>query len=323
MAKRENLMLAHVWNPAKHGVAGWMMSEKLDGMRCFWDGGISRGQPCRNVPYANTEKDHRLVEEPIATGLWSRYFKVIHAPDWWIDRLPNVPLDGELYSGNFQDVMSFVKKFNPIDGEWQQVQYRVFDKPSLRVVLGEHYDWVKDHDDTIMDFEQAYAWLMKHHPELTHEQIPLSFSTAEALEQIDEKLFEICDRGGEGLMLRKRSSIWTPQRSHELLKVKKFLDAEAEVIGYTSGRLTDRGSKLLGMIGALIVRFGKVTFELSGMTEEEREFEVGSDWAAENPGSVCPDHCQGRVIKIGDTIRFKYRELTRDGVPKEARVWRD
>jgi ATP-dependent DNA ligase len=41
MAKREFLMLAH-----KHegqNILGWLYSEKLDGMRCFWDGGITRG----------------------------------------------------------------------------------------------------------------------------------------------------------------------------------------------------------------------------------------------------------------------------------------
>ena len=39
--------------PAKHDVAGWFISEKLDGTRCFWDGGMSRGVRTEDVPWAS------------------------------------------------------------------------------------------------------------------------------------------------------------------------------------------------------------------------------------------------------------------------------
>ena len=35
-----------------------------------------------------------------------------------------------------------------------------------------------------------------------------------------------------------------------------------------------------------------------------------------------PDWFQGRHFKRGQTVTFKYRELTSDGIPKEARYWR-
>jgi len=31
-------MLAHNYNPEEHDPTGWLMSEKLDGVRCYWDG---------------------------------------------------------------------------------------------------------------------------------------------------------------------------------------------------------------------------------------------------------------------------------------------
>ena len=43
MSRREFLMLAHKFNPKKHRIGGWYMSEKLDGMRCWWDSGVTRG----------------------------------------------------------------------------------------------------------------------------------------------------------------------------------------------------------------------------------------------------------------------------------------
>ena len=130
MAKREFLMLAHTYKPKKYGVGGWFLSEKLDGMRAYWDGGISRGILKSDVPWANTAKDERYIEPPIATGLWSRYGNVIHAPDWWLDKLPAIPLDGELYIPEArQRLMSIVKDTTPGTG-WQDVKYYVFDMPA-------------------------------------------------------------------------------------------------------------------------------------------------------------------------------------------------
>lgn len=56
MAKRNFLMLAHTFKPGKHFPGGMFLSEKLDGIRCYWDGGISRGIPKANVPYANHDR---------------------------------------------------------------------------------------------------------------------------------------------------------------------------------------------------------------------------------------------------------------------------
>jgi len=70
MPNREFLMLAQVYDPKKHAIGGWRVSEKKDGERCWWDGGITRGIPKSRVPWANTKKDARYRTAPIATGLW-------------------------------------------------------------------------------------------------------------------------------------------------------------------------------------------------------------------------------------------------------------
>ncbi len=53
MMRRELLQLAHNYKPDKHKIAGWYISEKLDGTRCFWDGGLSRDVPTDQVPWAS------------------------------------------------------------------------------------------------------------------------------------------------------------------------------------------------------------------------------------------------------------------------------
>ncbi len=60
------------------------------------------------------------------------------------------------------------------------------------------------------------------------------------------------------------------------------------------------------------------------LTDTEREFAdpMARDWAINNPGIDTPYWVEGKQFKKGQTVTFKYRELTDDGVPKEARYWR-
>ena len=71
MAKREFLQLADHYDPAKHNVAGWFISEKLDGTRCFWDGGLSRGLPTDSIPWASII-DPKTGKRKPRSSLWPR-----------------------------------------------------------------------------------------------------------------------------------------------------------------------------------------------------------------------------------------------------------
>jgi ATP-dependent DNA ligase len=115
-----------------------------------------------------------------------------------------------------------------------------------------------------------------------------------------------------------------PKRTTTLLKIKKLIDSEAKVVGYVSGRRTDKGSKLLGKMGALIVDWHGIRFELSGFTDEERMFESDShaSHAAAYPGKEMPSWVVAHHFPIGTAVTFRYRELSDLGVPKEARYWR-
>jgi hypothetical protein len=123
---REFLMLAKEFDPASHRIAHCYLSLKLDGQRAFWDGGISRGLPKPGIPWANNKKDERYKEPPVATGLWSRYGNVIHAPDWFLDDLPKgIFLDGELYAGRgkFQEARSIISTIVPNAEAWKVIKY--------------------------------------------------------------------------------------------------------------------------------------------------------------------------------------------------------
>jgi len=381
MPKREFVQLAQPFKEAKHLASGAYFSEKLDGFRAFWDGGVSRGQNKNSIPWANLDKDARFTEAQIATGLWTRYGNVIHAPDFWLDRLPNFMLDGELWMGRgtFQTLRSKASKLpaKRVDNDWESIQYCVFDMPNVDNVFtpgrinGTNFkkemdtsmaDWCRNQQSALMVprtkvFQSVLAFLKKHLKECNtlkrhpHEQLP--FGTESALNILYEQLDNVTSEGGEGLMLRRPQSIWMPYRTDNLAKLKKLDDSEATVVDFVTGRRTDKGSKLLGLMGALVVDWNGKRFELSGFTDEERvlvhdegEASVhistlrGDDlkdmlveprafeWAQNHPspesgpGQRVPDDISARHFKRGDSVTFRYRELTDDGVPKEARYWR-
>lgn len=348
---REFLMLAKDFDPDKHTAANHYVSIKRDGTRCFWDGGISRGVPKVNVPYANNDKDERYKTPPVATGLWSRYGNVLHAPNWFLDNLPQgIFLDGELYlgRGKFQELRSIVSTIEPALA-WKNVKYLVFDMPSPNVLFQAGKinnpnfslyiddtaceDFLRKHTSpmlrTIMtrdvsrfDVTVARMARMVHSQNETWhfmKQHLLDYNETKAREELYALLEDETNRGGEGLIIRAAGSIWVPKRVMSLLKVKKFADDEGVVIGYTTGT-----GKLQGKLGALRIQWNAKEFDLSGFTDAERELSPeGRQWAMENPGHRYPAAINiSRRFPMGTVVRFRYMTLTDKGLPREARYWR-
>lgn len=360
---REFLMLAKTYNPAKDRVAGRYVSEKLDGSRVFWDGGLSRGVILINVPWANitdpkTGTPKKNLPER-ATGLWSRYGNPIMAPDWFLNQLPTCPLDGELWAGrgNFQTLRSIVGRNDP-DERWMDVQFAVFGSPPITEVFG---DGLIKNSNFVhsLQAERAKSFILSRMAhgslanfeclsgrvpfteELTflnskipsdgsnvlylHGQCKLPEDSKQAEVVLNTFLQRVLDNGGEGVMIRDPLSVWTPKRVGTLLKWKPFNDDAGTLVGFTSGRRTDKGSKLLGKIGALILKYGNsLRLELAGLTDEERTFSTPEmeKYAAEHPGVDMPATFTAKHFELGQTVEFRYRELSDKGLPKEGRYLR-
>jgi len=339
--KKEFLMLAQVLDPAKHYLGGAFISQKLDGVRAIWDGGLSRGRMASEVPYANTYKDKKPQK---ATGLWSRTGKVIAAPDWFLDKLPKFPLDGELWMGyhSFQQLTSCVNSETP-DDRWRLVEYKIFDSPSWSALFAQRVvkvrndysfmvqspPWAFNMSQGVKDhwtFELVQKYLRQ---KLGDDQVTLLEQTklppAGFMTAVDKFTKRVLEQGGEGSIIRYGHSIWTPERSWNLLKYKPLQDAEGVVTGYYSGKETDKGSKLLGMMGALELNWQGAEFKISGFTDAERTLisHEEREWCRQNPGERMPNTFRGPPgFPKGSSVTFQYRELSDDGVPKEARYLR-
>jgi DNA ligase 1 len=111
------LLLAESW-ASDVDLAGWWMSEKLDGVRAYWDG----------------------------KQFLSRLGNLYHAPDWFVAGLPDVPLDGELWLDRkkFQRTMSIVRRQDKSE-HWKEVRFVVFDAPAMPAVFEERIAFVGDH----------------------------------------------------------------------------------------------------------------------------------------------------------------------------------
>src|SRR5213075_711077 len=89
------LLLAESWDNAAD-LSGWWMSEKLDGVRAYWDG----------------------------KQFISRQGNLYHAPEWFTAGLPSVTLDGELWIARkaFQRTVGIVRRQDKTD-LWKEVKF--------------------------------------------------------------------------------------------------------------------------------------------------------------------------------------------------------
>lgn len=351
MSKQEFLQKAHPYNPKKHLINAKFASEKLDGQRFFWDGGVTRGMKIEQVPWANIKNSNSV---PLATGLWSNYAKPINAPDYWLDLLPKFPIEGELWTGygEYQYVSSIVRANVNVKVEsWRDVKAMVLDSPPAAVMFRDRHISRPPHLELTMKgcfeffksrggfelppgtmFMHRQIWLERNLSEnpvvKLHKQVQLPHKTSLALVVFERLFDEALDHQGEGMIVKSGNDLWLPERVHSVLKSKPWLDGEAVVTGYTWGRETDRGSRLLGKMGALICKIPKGSFKVSGFTDEERNLvftDTNSSAASvgfELPDTVATADIGNLLFPRGSVVTYKYRELTDAGLPKEGRYWR-
>jgi DNA ligase 1 len=210
------------------------------------------------------------------TQFLSRQGNVFYAPTSFTEGLPNMVLDGELWMGRgkFQRAVSIVRTGNG-DRGWNDLRYVVFDAP-----------------EKAEGFEQRIAFLEAQRASWANAFVDiLDHAVCVGHDDLQERLDAVESQGGEGLMLRAPGSKYTSGRTADLLKVKRFKDAEATVVAFEDGKGRHKG------------RVGSLICELNDGTR----FKVGtglSDAEREAPPAV------------GTVITFRYQELTDAGVPR-------
>lgn len=205
--------------------------------------------------------------------------KEINAPRWFVDGLPKRPLDGELWiaRGKFERLSGIVRKDVPDDAEWRQVRYMIFELPGAPGSFRERAEAIRE-----IVRQANIPWLRE------IEQ----FSVVDR-NSLKKRMQQVVKAGGEGLMLHRADALYETGRSHTLLKMKPWEDAEATVIDHLPGK-----GKYAGMLGALRVR-----------TADGKEFSLGTGFT---------DAQRREPPALGATVTYRYRDLTNTGMPRFA-----
>ncbi|MEO9654705.1 DNA ligase [Marinomonas sp.] len=234
-------------------VSDYLVSEKYDGIRAIWTG----------------------------SELLTRTGKTIHAPAWFTKGLPNLWLDGELWSKrqDFAFIQSTVSKQTPVDQEWRKLHYMVFDAPD------------KNRTFTFEQRVSRYTRILQQ-ANLSH-VIPVEQFTVTDKATLFKLLDEYVAKGAEGLMLHLKTAQFSQGRSDHLLKLKPYMDAEAIVLDVLPGK-----GKYEGQMGSLLVELPSgIRFKIgTGFSDKERL----------SPPS------------IGSRVTFRYHGFTNNGVPRFA-----
>ena len=247
--------------------AKWLASRKLDGVRC--------------IAVCNSLGNIKL---------YSRQGKVFYTLDKVIEELvtimkKNTVLDGEICildeNGNesFQNIMKEIRRKdhtinNPIFFIFDKLTTEEFDSGTSTRILSQR-------KSTCYDYK---------HVKLL-EQLPV-----EGLEHIQDLSDKANKLGYEGIMIRKDCE-YKGKRSNDILKVKKFYDAEYVVVGLDVGdhRIIENGKevkrRLLSQV--FIEHKGNKVAVGSGFSKVQRKY------YKEHPGEL-----------VGKTITVQYFEET-------------
>lgn len=231
-------------------VSGWLASEKLDGVRAYWDG----------------------------ENLLSRQGKKLNAPQSFTKNFPKFALDGELYAKElkFEEIQASVMDKLPDEKAWGRLKFHIFDVPEA--------------SGGLLDRLEVLAKFLKNEPND-------NLTIIKQIKMRDNAQFlkftkDIIAKGGEGAVVREPNAAYDRGRSQNVLKYKKFNDAECVVVAHKVGQ-----GKFSGLLGSVVCE------NLSN----KKRFKIGSGFS---------DKERANPPKIGSVITYKYQNLTAKGLPR-------
>ena len=266
---------------------GWLISEKFDGYRACYD---------------HSKK-----------GFFSRQNKPFNAPDWFIQAMPPRLVDGELWIGrNMFQEMGTVRKKVPVDEEWLNITFQVYDMPDHPGTFQERLKELK----RIVKLTKSRWNLRRKDYEYPFNKLECPVVVAKQIvvkdeSHLDKVYQEIIKAGGEGIMLKDPESSYEGKRSNYLLKYKPNFDEEAIIVGYKPGQ-----GKYTGMLGG---------FMCKPLINHDTYMSVDEDTDHAFTISGMDDEIREKYVKthpIGTIISYEHSGKTDKGKPRFGRYTR-
>lgn len=260
----------------------WLVSRKIDGVRLVSI--KTRGKWSFNSRYG----------KPIKT-----LKNLIPELDVLTEGFDNIVLDGEIClvdaDGNevFSGLMKEIKRKNH---DIKNPKYKIFD------CLTKKEFFMKESVDILSERLARFS----HKWDISFKNIELLDQIELTEESFDEMKKKVDKFGWEGLILRKNVG-YMGKRSFDILKVKKFYDAEYKVIGYEFGSLTflieGKGQRKIDCLSALKIEHkGTIVSIGAGLTKAQRFYYY-----------KYPNKIMGKTIKVQyfeETTNSKTNEIS-------------
>ena len=258
---------------------------------------IDKYYPKKNEWHVLEEKLNGINGSVLNDNVISRQGKVINGLQHIIEQLNKTSFKGYYFNGelvrknidnisngeNFRETTSIV---NSDDIDKSNIDFIVFDLlPVEEFNEGKSKLKYKDRLKQLKQLDKEAKELG-----LNNLSIPKIYYEGEDISNIDYYLEQATKEDKEGLMYIKNNQ-WKNKRHSGILKIKKFLNADCEIIGYEEGT-----GRLEGKLGAFVIDYkGNKVNVGSGYTDEERiEF-----W-------------QHKDDYIGRILQVKFKEQTKD-----------
>jgi len=211
MANKPKLLLLKTYKD--QNTTNWVMSEKLDGIRAYWDG----------------------------AQLLSRGGKVIHAPKWFTKEYPSFEIDGELWSkrGDFENISSIVRDKTPSE-EWNQIKHYIFEVPNAKGGLFERLAKVKLYEGKVIQILPQILIKDKYHQD-------------EFLKEIESKNGEgIVVRDPDAEYINKRTSKALKVKSFHDMEciIKGYTDGRGKYVGLVGAIICQLPNQITFKIGS-------------------------------------------------------------------------
>jgi DNA ligase-1 len=223
------VMLAQKYSEHEHKVTGdFIITTKLDGIR-----NVLIKQDGKITMFSRQGQPH--------LGFTEIYNEAMNLPD-------NIVLDGEFILNNDKglnsaDLYRETVKVARKDGEKKDVIFHVFDYMSF-----DEFTEGVSIDDCLKRKNKLSDLLNKHKFEFIKEVIPLYIGSDK--DKVGEYLNKAIEEGHEGVMVNIANATYKCKRCSDILKVKKFNDADVRVIDVLEG-----SGKNLGKLGAITIEF--------------------------------------------------------------------
>jgi len=268
MIKFKKPMLAHTYDDYGHKVEYPVyIQPKLDGIRCI---SIKNG----NLVELYTRSNNLIVSVP-------------HINEALESLLTDGDvLDGELYrhGHDFNELSGDVRSTDGRNNSY--IEYHIYDHP---VVMSDH-DY-KQHE-RVMQLQQY-----KHNGQLITPLAYVDTFLIDSEESMIKGLNHFLHEGYEGVMLRSVDGLYESKRSTHLIKVKKFIEAEYQIIDMLEGT-----GKLKGHVGKFILQIpgSTLTFDCTAPGTFDNRKVLFDNWPATR----------------GQFLTVKYQSLSKTGVPR-------